>query len=231
MLSPAQRMAIESFARLPDQERFYLTGGAALSEFYLHHRLSRDLNFFTTEQGLIQPFCRTLEVHFHQEGWQVRTIRSLACFAEVQLQRPGETEVLRLDLALDSPFQLETQQLTSYQVLIPSYHDLVVNKLLAFFGRTEPRDAVDLFFILQRESLDPLLDMAARKDPGFDLYWFAAALHKTQAFPDEPQRWPVMMQVPFSPVELKRTFLDIARSLMQRILSPPPGPKPHNPGQ
>jgi hypothetical protein len=71
--------------------------------------------------------------------------------------------------------------------------------------------------------------MAARKDPGFDLYWFAVALQRTQDFPDELQRWPVMMRIPFSPTELKTMFRDLARSLMQRIVSPPDSRTEHAP--
>ncbi|MDP1547610.1 MAG: hypothetical protein Q8L87_16500 [Anaerolineales bacterium] len=33
---------------------------------------------------------------------------------------------------------------------INDYPDLRVDKLLAYFGRAEPRDAVDLYFILQK---------------------------------------------------------------------------------
>ncbi|MBI3956224.1 nucleotidyl transferase AbiEii/AbiGii toxin family protein [Candidatus Gottesmanbacteria bacterium] len=29
---------------------YYLTGGTALSEFYLHHRLSEDIDFFTRSE-------------------------------------------------------------------------------------------------------------------------------------------------------------------------------------
>jgi hypothetical protein len=33
------------------QDRFFLTGGTALSVFYLHHRQSNDLDFFTLKQS------------------------------------------------------------------------------------------------------------------------------------------------------------------------------------
>jgi hypothetical protein len=36
-------------------KKFYLTGGTALSEFYLHHRLSEDLDFFSEEEFSILP--------------------------------------------------------------------------------------------------------------------------------------------------------------------------------
>jgi hypothetical protein len=54
----------------------------------------------------------------------------------------------------------------------------VVDKLLAFFGRWTHRDAVDLYFILQRENPHDLFEKAGRKDPGFDLYWLALALQR-----------------------------------------------------
>ena len=59
--------------------------------------------------------------------------------------------------------------------------------------------------------------LAGRKDPGFDLYWFAVALNKAAAFPDELERWPVKMLVDLSPARLKQTFLDWALDLMAKI--------------
>ena len=35
-------------------ERFYLTGGTALAEFYLKHRLSEDIDLFTEEEEVDQ---------------------------------------------------------------------------------------------------------------------------------------------------------------------------------
>jgi hypothetical protein len=43
LLTPAQKEALILLATLPDQEHFYLTGGTALAEFYLGHRISFDL--------------------------------------------------------------------------------------------------------------------------------------------------------------------------------------------
>ena len=53
LLTPIQRSFISEFASLPDQEQFYLAGGTALAEYYLGHRLSFDLDFFTAEAPLI----------------------------------------------------------------------------------------------------------------------------------------------------------------------------------
>jgi hypothetical protein len=102
-------------------------------------------------------------------------------------------------------------------VLVNDLQDLQVDKLLAYYGRAEPRDAVDLYFILQRTSIDKLLELAAQKDPGFDLYWFAIALNRVASFPNEIERWPVKMLQPVSASDLKRSFIDLAQRLMGKL--------------
>ena len=78
---------------------------------------------------------------------------------------------------------------------------------MTFFGRWQPRDAIDLFFILKNESIDTLLEMAKEKDPGFDLYWFSVALQEIKDFPDEIDRWRVEMLVKIDVSELKDLFI------------------------
>jgi len=48
--SPAQREVLTHLITYPDIEKnFFLTGGTALAVFYLHHRLSDDLDLFTKD--------------------------------------------------------------------------------------------------------------------------------------------------------------------------------------
>ena len=124
---------------------------------------------------------------------------------------------LKVDLALDSPFRFEPAQPARGGIMVSSLRDLEVDKLLAYYGRAEPRDAVDLYFILQRASLDELLTLAAEKDSGFDLYWFAVALNRSGGFPDELERWPVKMLQPLEPTELKQQFQRLALQLLARV--------------
>ena len=65
---------------------------------------------------------------------------------------------------------------------------------------------------------EPLLELAAQKDPGFDNYWFALALNHCENFPDEMERWPVKMLQPFDPPKLKRTLLDWAIKLLDETM-------------
>ena len=48
ILTELQKKMLEIFFSVPElKEHFYLTGGTALSAFYLQHRLSDDLDLFT----------------------------------------------------------------------------------------------------------------------------------------------------------------------------------------
>ncbi|HJW83650.1 MAG TPA: nucleotidyl transferase AbiEii/AbiGii toxin family protein [Anaerolineae bacterium] len=50
VLTRLQREFLSRFFSRPSGQAFYLTGGVALSEFYLQHRLSQDLDLFTQSQ-------------------------------------------------------------------------------------------------------------------------------------------------------------------------------------
>jgi len=190
LLTPLQKDILALFAQLPDQDQFYLTGGTALAEYYLGHRLSFDLDLFTGQVGLIQPMSYQLEQRCAAHGLQVTVTRRFASYAEFVIAR-GEASV-KVDLALDSPFRFEPSVISVQGVLVNDYLDIKVDKLLAYYGRAEPRDAVDL-------------------------YWFAIALNRSASFPDEPERWPVTMLTPWEPKQLKDSFQRLALELMDQI--------------
>ena len=215
-LTPLQKEFMRLLASMPDKEQFYLAGGTALSEYYLGHRLSFDLDYFTGTENLILPLSYQIETACQQQGLGLKVVRRFSTFVELLVEKGNES--LKADLALDSPFRFEPPVLSSEGIYVNDYSDLRSDKLLAYFGRSEPRDAVDLYFILQKESPEALLEQAAQKDPGFDLYWFALALNRCANFPDEPERWLVKMIQPFEPRQLKQTFLDWAVKLLERSL-------------
>jgi hypothetical protein len=213
-LTPLQKEFMGILAGLPDKDQFYLAGGTALAEYYLGHRLSFDLDFFTGTENLVLPTSYQIENACQQKNLPVKAIRRFSTFVEFLVEKGGES--LKIDLALDSPHRFGQPVISREGIFINDYPDLRVDKLLAYFGRAEPRDAVDLYFILQKDSMEPLLEQAAQKDTGFDQYWFAIALNRCENFPDELERWPVKMLRSFDPRVLKQTFLDWAVRLMDR---------------
>ena len=215
-LTPLQKEFMGILASLPDRDQFYLAGGVALGEYYLGHRLSFDLDYFTGVENLVLPTSYQIESACQKNNLPIKVIRRFSTFVQFQAERGNDS--LKIDLALDSPYRFEPTVLSREGIYVNDYPDLRVDKLLAYFGRAEPRDAVDLYFIIQREPPDPLLELAVQKDPGFDNYWFALALNRCEKFPDELERWPVKMLQPFEPRVLKRTFLDWAIKLMDKTM-------------
>lgn len=166
---------------------------------------------------MILPQSYLIEALAHAGDLGVTVTRRFNSYVEFLVTQGAES--LKVDLAQDSAYRLEPPVQSADGIRVSSLTDLRVDKLLAYFGRAEPRDAVDLYFILQDVALDELLAQAAQKDPGFDLYWFAVALDRAGDFPDELERWPVRMIQPIEPRTLKAQFRNLALELMDKVTS------------
>jgi hypothetical protein len=221
LLLPIQQAFIAAFAGLPDQETFYLAGGTALAEYYLGHRLSFDLDLFTGEGSLVLPFSYLVEALGQAHGFSVTPVRRFATYVEFLVT--GHDDTLKVELAQDTPFRFHPPVEAETGIRVNDLLDLEVDKLLAYYGRAEPRDAVDLYFILQQEPVERMLELAPQKDPGFDLYWFAVALNRAADFPDELKRWPVRMIRDFEPTLLKSQFRELALGIMGGVTARRPG--------
>lgn len=215
ILSPIQRDILEVFAKLADQQQFYLAGGTALAGFYLGHRLSFDLDLFTGVGELVTPTSYAFELALNNAGFDVTVTRRFASFCQLVVTRADEIQ--KIDLAYDSPFHLQDTQATSLGIWVASYPDLSADKTLAYFARSEPRDAIDVFFLAQQDGWNVLMQRAAEKDTGFDPYWFAIALQRASKFPDELARWPVKMIREIDPSTLKQQFIELSLEIMAQI--------------
>lgn len=215
IIGKGQKELLMFFSKLPDSSQFYLTGGTALAEFYLGHRRSFDLDLFTSQKELILPFSRTFESDL-KRNYLYQVIRRFESFVEFEVTI--ENESIKIQMALDSPFRFEPTIDTDFGVQVNNFLDLSVDKFLAFFGRVEARDAVDLFFILKHKKLDELIQLASKKDPGFDLYWLAIAFQKVNELPNEIDRLPVEMLINFDFMELKKLFAKLQKETMHKII-------------
>ncbi|NWF55330.1 MAG: nucleotidyl transferase AbiEii/AbiGii toxin family protein [Syntrophaceae bacterium] len=107
-LTPIQGNLLYEIGKIREASFFFLSGGTALAEFYLGHRRSYDLDFFTAEENLLIPFVRRVEKGLPKAQFKVHVIRLLEAFAEVEAQKEGEA--IRLHFACDSPFRFEEPQ-------------------------------------------------------------------------------------------------------------------------
>ena len=215
IISDLQKRLLLALHNLSDSPYFYLTGGTALAEFYFGHRKSYDLDIFTSEQGLVLPFSRIVEEKLKKIFFSLNVVRRFSSFVEFEISQ--EDEIIKLKFAYDSPFRFKDPVDSYLGIKINNYKDLVVDKFLAFFGSVEPRDAIDLFFILQREDIEKIAELAAQKDPGFDMYWLAVALEKVKDFPDNISKWPVEMLIDIEIEKLKNAFFRLSIEVMGKI--------------
>lgn len=189
VLAEIQKRILGHLKDIPELDAFYLTGGTALSRFYLGHRKSDDLDFFTTEEELLQPVSLKIEDALRKTGADVERKRGFRSFVELTVSVPPESTIIHL--ALDSPYRLDpTITADEFPGLrIDSLRDLASNKLLSLFGRAALRDFVDVFFLAkERFAKNDLILMAKKKDPGFDLYWLGTAFERIHEFSaDSPE--------------------------------------------
>jgi predicted nucleotidyltransferase component of viral defense system len=186
ILTNLQKKILHSLSLLPDKEAFYLTGGTALSAVFLKHRRSNDLDFFTNIEELIRPLSQKLEASLKKEVFKVETLRGFHSFVELSVSSGNDSAVVHF--ALDSPFRFE--QPSDFDeipgIKIDSLIDIATNKLLALFGRAELRDFIDIYFLIKDHfNKIELIEKAAQKDPGFDLYWLGIAMERINGFTDD----------------------------------------------
>lgn len=217
ILTDLQKKILKIFAGLPDEEAFYLTGGTALSAFFLKHRKSHDLDFFTRVEELILPFSQKLETSLKKEHLKVERLRAFHSFIELSVDSSEDSTMIHL--ALDSPFRFELPFESNEipKLKVDSLIDIATNKLLALFGRAVLRDFIDVYFLIkERFSKSELIEKACQKDPGFDLYWLGVAMERIEDFPDDSPEMPLLTR-PCTISELKKFYKNWRKEIRREI--------------
>ncbi|MFH1504813.1 MAG: nucleotidyl transferase AbiEii/AbiGii toxin family protein [Candidatus Omnitrophota bacterium] len=184
VINELQKSILTYLEKVSESEHFYLAGGTALAEFYLRHRQSNDLDFFTPEEALIMPFSRQLEKLLRAESMVIDRQRSFQSFVELLVKSGKQSTIIHL--AQDSSFRFEElKEFADYPGLkVDSLTDIASNKLLALFSRATLRDFIDIYVIVKKDlfTTEELVKKAKIKDPGFDLYWLAVAFERMKTF-------------------------------------------------
>lgn len=212
-LTELQQEIINTLNGLEESKELYFTGGSALSAYYLHHRLSEDLDFFTPAEDMIQLISRKLLQSLEKKGIKVEMVRNFKSFVEMITRRGSES--MKVQIALDSPYRLErTKEIDG--VRVDSLIDIAAGKMLALFGRAAERDFVDIYFLIKegKLNLDELINKASEKDPGMDKYYLAIAFEQVRELPDTSEELKLKLLKPLDVKELKRLFIEKAVQLI-----------------
>lgn len=210
-LTPLQRDFLRRFFSTTSCPSFFLTGGTALSAFYLHHRVSVDLDLFTLDELALREGEAVVPRLASDLGCRVGRARRTEHFAQFLLE-PDSGDPLLVELVRDFGPQYG-EHLVVDGIVVDSMVNIGANKLTAILGRTEPKDFVDLYFLLQASlDFDDLLAKAQTKDTGMQPFFLAASLLQVRQLPRLPMTTP-----PLARADLEAAILRLADSLLDRI--------------
>lgn len=215
ILTSNQQLLLDKVASDPTLTKdFYLTGGTALSEFYLQHRLSEDLDLFTENQLVETEIA----------AWVKATAKALKTKVTFETLR-GQliyyflfpaNDIVKIDFAY-FPFPvLGIGQ--KYKLLrVASVEDIAVNKLQTILTRTRGRDYFDLYEIL-KNNMSTVEQMRKDYQLKFDVFipdeQFAKRFAAVLDAKDQPQ---FLKTVAWKTIE--EFFLGEAKKLEPKILA------------
>lgn len=212
ILTPLQKNFLGEFFRSFLGQKFFLSGGTALAEFYLKHRLSEDLDLFTLDQTL----------NFASVNAEINKIsKNLDLVIERQISSPSflqyifghKDETLKVDVVKDVPIHFGTIR-KSKGISIDSLENISVGKLLAAFGRADAKDFIDLYFLFKEKKVDfdNIFAMAKKKDLGLSEFYLAHMLNRAKDIKNFPKTIK-----PFDKKELVAFFLNLSDKLFKKI--------------
>ncbi len=161
------------FAR---ENRFFLSGGAALVGFYFGHRETFDLDLFTLENEMENGFQLVKEVAGELNA-TVESIQTSPDFRRFLLKR--ETEAVVIDLVREYVFQIFPEKPFINNIRVDAPEEILANKLCALLSRSEIRDLVDVRELENAGfDLENALEAAAKKDSGLTAAQLAWVLNQ-----------------------------------------------------
>jgi predicted nucleotidyltransferase component of viral defense system len=150
----------EFFSR---EQRFFLTGGAALAGYYLGHRETDDLDLFTTAD-ILNEGGRVLTIVAEVLGGRLETTVDTPLYKQYFIY--AGTERLKIELVRDE-HQLLPKLVVNDLIHLDAKEEIAANKLTTLLSRGEIRDLVDLRELeASGIDLEEALGRAHQKDRG-----------------------------------------------------------------
>lgn len=191
---------------------FYLSGGTALSEYYLHHRLSDDLDFFSETEidkiwlntlmkkikkainsqklDIEESFNRNL-VYFNSPLGEIKT--EFTYYPFTQIEKPTFINNLKVD----------------------SLTDIAINKFFTLYQKPTARHFIDLYLILNTKnySWEKLEKLARIKfETNIDPLQLGSQLIKAETMRDLPK-----MLIDLSEIKWRSYFMGKAKGLKDKL--------------
>lgn len=213
-LTPRQKQLLDLAIHEPYIiDTFYLSGGTALSSWYLHHRESYDLDFFANTVFDYEIIKRWFKQTQEKIGFRHSSFNEDYGFLTVSLRYPDDT-FLKIDFSHYTKNKIFVGE-KWHGLEIDDLYDIAVNKLDTIATLPRTRDYVDLYFILKKEpySLNQLIIDASKKFlDEIDALKLSKNFLKVSEYTDFPK-----MLVPFDKKAMEKFYIDLAKSLEKKI--------------
>lgn len=194
-------------------QNFYLTGGTALAAFYLHHRYSEDLDFFSEN-----------EFDILQLDIALKKVKDRLAISKIDYQQSYNRNLFFLHIGNEVvkaeftyfPFPRIEKGGEEYGIVIDSLVDVATNKLFTIYQRSMARDYIDLYLVAKEKgfTIEELIEKAKAKfDWHIDSLQLGTQFTKAQEAEDYPR-----MITEISPEEWRSFFLSEAKKLKRGIV-------------
>ena len=168
-------------------DNFYLTGGTALAAFYLKHRYSEDLGFFTEREIDVLNLDASLKKL--QKILNPNTVDFQQSYNRNMVFLSFGNTVLKTEFTY-FPFPRIDNKISWNGISIDSLLDIAVNKLFTIYQRVAARDYIDLYFIIKKERFemeDLILKARAKFDWHIDPIQLGVQFIKAEEAEDVPR--------------------------------------------
>lgn len=185
-----------------------------MSSWYLHHRESYDLDFFSEKFEVnVKYIDKILQKNKTKIGFDKIIYTEQLGFNFYEL-RYLNNEILKVDFSF-YPSERVEKGMVWQGLKIDSLYDITLNKFQTIAGSPRAKDYIDLFFISNKTDLD--LEKI-RSDAGIKFGIHADNIHLARQFLRvvEFKDYPKML-LPFEPKKMEKFFLKLAKSLETEI--------------
>lgn len=196
-------------------EAFYLGGGTALAEFYLKHRLSEDLDFFTKDE--FDPLSISAFFKSIQKKMKITKINYQQSFNRNLFFITIGKDVIKTEFTY-YPFPRIENKTIANGIKIDSLLDIAVNKVFTIYQRPRSRDFIDLYLIVKKTAweMSSLINKAKVKfDYHIDLLQLGTQFVKAAEVEDFPK---MLIKLPHS--AWQNFFLEEAKKFGKVIMKP-----------
>ncbi len=187
ILTPTQITALKLIAQTSLAQKFYFSGGTALAHYYLQHRKSEDLDFFSQEE--FDPQSVTIILKTLKKTLEFTALEFQNSFnRNLYFLKFENAPTLKLEFTF-YPFQQIETPTQKDGLFVDSAIDITANKLFTISQKPRGRDYFDLYCLVKKYAydLENIRMLAKQKfDWHIDPLQLASKLYEVDQHLDDP---------------------------------------------